>query len=180
MINEKSVNLKEYIRSIKDFPKKGIVFRDITILLKNNIAFKNAIDIFYKEFSDTEINKIVAIESRGFIFGGALAYKMGVGFVPVRKPQKLPWTTIREEYQLEYRVDTLEIHIDSISKGERILIIDDLLATGGTVAATCRLVERLGGIVAGIAFLIELSFLKGREKLKSYKIHSLIKYESEE
>ncbi len=171
--------LKESIRSIPDFPKKGIVFRDITTLLKDKNAFRTAIDAFVEHYSQARIDKVVSVESRGFIFGSALAYRLQAGFVPVRKPKKLPGATIRKEYQLEYGMDALEIHIDAIQKGERVLVIDDLLATGGTISATCDLVKQLGGTIVGIAFLIELTFLKGREKLKTYDIYSLIEYATE-
>jgi len=177
MIN--SEDLKTYVRSIPDFPKKGIVFRDITTLINNKDAFKVAIDVFYDRYQSLNIEKVVSVESRGFIFGSVLAYRLGAGFVPVRKPKKLPSKTIREEYQLEYGTDALEIHIDAIQKGEKVLIVDDLLATGGTVDATCRLINKLGGVIVGLAFLIELSFLKGRERLKGYNIFSIINYDTE-
>lgn len=171
--------LEKYIRNVPDFPVKGIGFKDITTLLKNGAAFRKAVDKLGEEFENQEIDKLVVIESRGFIFGSALAYKWNVGLVPVRKPGKLPAETISQEYQLEYGTDSIEIHKDAILPGEKILIIDDLLATGGTAAATAKLVERLGGQIEGIAFLIELSFLKGRDKLKNYNIVSIIKYDSE-
>ncbi len=179
MVSKRPEGLKKYIRSIPDFPKKGIVFRDITTLLKEGKAFKKTVDDLYKHYRAERIDKIASVESRGFILGSALAYRLGVGFVPVRKPKKLPAESIKEEYQLEYGTDSLEIHTDAIQKGERVLIVDDLLATGGTAEATCRLVTRLGGKIAGLAFLIELTFLKGREKLRGQKIFSLIKYNSE-
>jgi adenine phosphoribosyltransferase len=172
-------DLKGFIRSIPDFPKKGIVFRDITTLLQDPDALRKAIDMLFDHYKNLSISKVVSVESRGFIFGSVLAYKLGAGFIPVRKPKKLPAEKIKEEYQLEYGTDALEIHTDAIAKGERVLIIDDLLATGGTVKATCNLVERLGGILVGIAFLIELSFLKGRERLKGFDIFSIITYDSE-
>jgi adenine phosphoribosyltransferase len=171
--------LRSHIRSIPDFPKKGIVFRDITTLLKDKQAFQKTIDLLYDRYKNLRIDKVVSVESRGFIFGSVLAYRLEAGFVPVRKPKKLPADKIREEYQLEYGTDILEIHIDAIAKGENVLIVDDLLATGGTVAAACSLVERLGGKIAGLAFLIELSFLKGRDKLKKYDVFSIITYDSE-
>jgi adenine phosphoribosyltransferase len=173
------VDLKKTIRSIPDFPKKGIVFRDITTLLKNPRAFKEAIDKLSAHFADSEADIIVGPESRGFIFGSALAYKMGLGFVPVRKPGKLPAETESESYSLEYGIDTIEIHKDAVKSGTKALMIDDLLATGGTMLAACRLVEKLGGKVVGVGFLIELSFLNGREKLKKYPLFTLIDYESE-
>jgi len=171
--------LKQLIRNVPDFPKKGIGFKDITTLIKRADAFQKVIDLISDRFKDRKIDVIVAIESRGFILGGALAYKWGVGFVPVRKPGKLPAETIREEYELEYGTDALEIHRDAIREGQNVLIVDDLLATGGTLAATARLVERLGGKVAGIACMIELNFLKGREKLSGYDFYSIIQYEEE-
>jgi len=179
MVTKSSTGLKKRIRSIPNFPKKGIVFRDITTLLKDEKAFKLAIDLLYKRYRGKKVDKVVSVESRGFILGSALAYRLGVGFIPVRKPNKLPAKTIQEEYQLEYGTDVLEIHKDALKKGEKILIVDDLLATGGTVSATCKLVERLGGRIVGLAFLIELTFLKGREKLRAHDIFSLIEYESE-
>jgi adenine phosphoribosyltransferase len=179
MVKSKISDLRNYIRSIPNFPKNGIIFRDITTLLQNPDPFRKAIDILFDYYKNLTINKVVSVESRGFIFGSVLAYKLGAGFVPVRKPKKLPSSTIREEYQLEYGTDALEIHTEAISTGERVLIVDDLLATGGTVKATTKLVERLGGEIVGLAFLIELSFLKGREKLKGYDVYSIIDYRSE-
>ncbi|MBP1655501.1 MAG: adenine phosphoribosyltransferase [Bacteroidetes bacterium] len=171
--------LKNTIRSIPDFPKKGIVFRDITTLLKNPVAFNLAADLLYERYRDSRIAKVVSAESRGYILGSVLAYRLHAGFVPVRKPGKLPAETIREEYKLEYGSDVLEMHTDAVQKGERVLVHDDLLATGGTIEATCRLVERAGGVIVGLAFLIELDFLKGRDRLKHYDVFSLIRYESE-
>jgi len=169
------VDLKSKIRLIPDFPHKGILFRDITTLIKDGHAFKQVIDILYDKYKDMEINKIVSIEARGYLFGGALAYKLGCGIVPVRKPGKLPGEKIRCEYELEYGKDALEIHKDAINPGERVLIFDDLLATGGTALAACKLVEQVGGKVVGIAFLIELTNLNGREKLKDYDVFAIIK-----
>jgi adenine phosphoribosyltransferase len=174
-----AIDLKRKIRNIPDFPKKGIVFRDITPLLQDGVAFQHAIDLFYKRFKDREIERVVGIESRGFIFGGAAAARLGAGFVPVRKLGKLPAETVRKEYMLEYGFDSLEMHLDAIESGQRVLVMDDLLATGGTLAATCGLVEQVGGLVVGVAVLIELSFLKGRAKLKGYDLFSLIQYERE-
>jgi adenine phosphoribosyltransferase len=173
------LNFKDHIRSILDFPKKGIVFRDITTLLKDSETFHKAVDALCVHFANYGAEVIVAPESRGFIFGAAMAYKMGLGFVPVRKPGKLPATTASETYELEYGTDTIEIHRDAIQPGTKALLIDDLLATGGTMKAACKLVEKLGGKVVGIGFLIELSFLKGREKLKGYPVFTLIDYERE-
>ncbi len=170
------MDLKEWIRDVPDFPKEGIIFKDITTLLKEREVFKNVIDLMAANYSDRKIDRIVAIESRGFIFGSALAYQLGVGFVPVRKPKKLPSKTEREEYALEYGTDVLEIHVDAVEPGEQVLIVDDLLATGGTAAASVRLVEKLKANVAGLVFLIELTFLNGRDKLKGYDINTLIQY----
>ncbi len=170
------MDLKEWIRDVPDFPKQGIIFKDITTLLKEPQAFKKAIDLMAANYQTRKIDRIVAIESRGFIFGSALAYRLGTGFVPVRKPKKLPSKTEREEYALEYGTDALEIHVDALEPGEQILIVDDLLATGGTAAAVVRLVEKLKANVAGLGFLIELGFLNGRDKLQGYEIHALIQY----
>ncbi|SRR5713101_912700 len=177
MVNE--VELRAYIRNVSDFPRKGIVFRDITTLLQHKEAFASAIEQLYQRYKPEKIEKVVGIESRGFIFGAALANKLHAGFIPVRKPKKLPSNTLRQEYELEYGTDALEIHVDAVSRGERVVIIDDLIATGGTASATCKLVSRLEGEIVGLAFLIELSFLKGREKLKGYDIFSLIAYDAE-
>ena len=166
------------IRDIPDFPKKGVVFKDITTLIKNGKAFDEVIDIFYKQLKGNKINTVVAIESRGFIFGGAMAKKLKCGVVPVRKSGKLPWFTEREDYELEYGTDSLHIHRDAIKKGEKVVVVDDLLATGGTLGATCRLVKKLGGKVVKILVLVELSFLKGREKLNDYRLFSIVKYDS--
>ena len=172
-------DLKEYIRSVQDFPKQGIVFRDITTLLKNPGALKEAIDELYNSAKDLMIDKVVGIESRGFIFGAMLAERLKVGFVPVRKPKKLPAETEKEFYDLEYGKDSIEIHRDAISPGDKVLIHDDLLATGGTAKAAINLVEKLGGEVVQVLFLVELSFLNGREKLKGYNVKSLVDYTSE-
>ncbi len=171
--------LAQFIRDVPDFPKKGIVFKDITTLLKDASAFQKAVEELGSKFNPEQIDKVVGIESRGFIFAAALAYKWKIGLVPVRKPGKLPAETLSQEYQLEYGTDRVEIHKDAISSGERILIVDDLLATGGTAEATAKLVENLGGKIQGIGFLIELSFLKGRERLRNYNVVSIIQYESE-
>lgn len=170
------MDLKSKIRDVPDFPKKGIVFRDITPLLKDPIALKQAIHEMKYHCSGKRIDVIVGIESRGFILGSALAMELGVGFVPARKAGKLPWATIKEEYALEYGTAALEMHKDAIEKGQNVIICDDLLATGGTSLATAKLVEKLGGNVLGFAFLVELTFLKGAEKLKDYEVASLIKY----
>ncbi len=168
--------LQDSIRSIPDFPKKGILFRDITTLLNNASAFKTAIDELAKLFKEKKIDYVVAAESRGFIFGSALAYKLGCGFVPVRKPGKLPAPTHRYTYSLEYGSDSLEIHRDAFPEGSRVLVLDDLLATGGTAVAIVELVKKLNAKIIAVAFLIELSGLKGKDKLKQYPVYSLIKY----
>lgn len=172
-------NLAQYIRTIKDFPKPGIGFKDITTLLKDPKAFVAAVDLMTAHYHGKQVEKVIGIESRGFIFGAPLALRLGAGFVPARKPKKLPAATVREEYQLEYGTDAVEIHRDAIAKGERVIVIDDLLATGGTASATGRLVEKLGGQLLGFAFLIELDFLHGREKLQGYDILSLIHVQEE-
>jgi adenine phosphoribosyltransferase len=171
--------LKDMIRNVPDFPKKGIGFKDITTLLKNGPAFREAVDALADHYDAGDFDLIVGIEARGFIFGSALAYKWEKPFVPVRKPGKLPAETIREEYSLEYGTDAVEMHKDAVSLNQRVLIVDDLLATGGTVAATCKLVEKSGGMVVGIAFLIELSFLNGRQKLDDYDVFSQIDFSGE-
>ncbi len=176
---KKIKKLEDYVRSIPDFPKPGILFRDITTLILDPVAFKTSIDILVKKFKDKKITKIVAIESRGFIFGSVLAYKLGIGFVPARKKGKLPGKTISITYSLEYGTDTMEIHDDALNANDKVLIIDDLLATGGTVRAAIDLVEKFKSKIIGIAFLIELVDLKGREKLKNYPITSLIEFEGE-
>jgi adenine phosphoribosyltransferase len=170
------MDFEKLIRDVPDFPQKGIVFKDITTLLQDGDAFHQALDQIVKKYLDVAIDKVMGIESRGFIFGGVLAYILGCGFVPARKPGKLPALTIREEYTLEYGSSALEIHQDNINKGDRVLIVDDLLATGGTALAAAKLVEKLGGEVVAIEFLIELGFLNGREKLLKYPLHSLIVY----
>jgi adenine phosphoribosyltransferase len=169
--------LRTKIRDIKDFPTEGILFKDITTLLKDAPAFGYVVDQLARRYQRERIDVVVGVESRGFIFGGALAHQLKAGFVPVRKLGKLPGKTIEVEYELEYGRDALAMHEDAIRPGQRVLAVDDLLATGGTMAATLRLVEQLGGQVVGVAFLIELAFLHGREKIKNYPLHSLIVYE---
>lgn len=171
-----SINLKDHIRDIPNFPKKGIVFKDITTLLGHREAFKMVIDNFVEHYRDKSIDKIVAADARGFIIGSVLAYKLDAGFVPVRKKGKLPYKTIEATYELEYGNDTLCMHEDAIFEDESVLIVDDLLATGGTAKATCDLVEKEKGKIIEFAFMIELSFLKGRDKLKGYEIFSQIVY----
>jgi len=170
------MDLREYIRDVPDFPKEGIIFKDITTLISSGDAFKYAVDKMIEPFKEESIDRIIGIESRGFLFGGAMAYIIGTGVNIARKPGKLPWKTIREEYSLEYGTNALEIHMDAVKEGEKILIVDDLLATGGTALAVAKLVERLGGSVVGFSFLIELTFLNGRKKLEGYKVHSVIEY----
>jgi adenine phosphoribosyltransferase len=169
-------DLKKAIRDIPNFPKKGIIFKDITPLLQDAKRFKKAIDLLVGQFEDRKIDIVVSVESRGFILGAAIAYKLGAGFVPVRKKGKLPYLTYSLTYDLEYGQDILEIHRDAIGKGAKVLIIDDLLATGGTLSAVIELVKKMGGEIVGVGFLIELVFLKGREKNKDYNIRSLIKF----
>jgi adenine phosphoribosyltransferase len=171
--------IRQAIRDIPDFPKPGIVFKDITPLLANGPLFAKTIDLFADRYHGEKIDAVLGIESRGFIIGAALAYKLGAGFSVVRKPGKLPFETHSASYALEYGVDTLEIHIDAISRDARVVIADDLIATGGTAAATAELVTKLGGTVVECAFVIELSFLKGREKLKPYGVYSVLQYDSE-
>ncbi|MEO0292971.1 MAG: adenine phosphoribosyltransferase [candidate division WOR-3 bacterium] len=168
--------LKNYIRSIPDFPKKGILFRDITTLIKNKEAFKEAIDKMASLIKDKEVSLILGIESRGFIFAAPLAYKLGIPLNIIRKPGKLPASTLCESYSLEYGENKIEIHKDAVKEGDRVIICDDLLATGGTALAGARLVERLGGKIATFLFLIELTDLKGREKLKDYSVETVIKF----
>jgi adenine phosphoribosyltransferase len=170
------ITISKKIRSIPDFPKKGILFRDITPLLQDATSFKEAIELLVGHYQDREIDLVVSAEARGFILGAGMAYRLGVGFVPVRKPGKLPYEVKRATYELEYGEDSLEIHRDAIKKGEKVLVFDDLLATGGTARAICQLTEELGGKIVGVCFLIELTSLKGQEKLKEYDIFSLIKY----
>ena len=168
--------LKKKIRDIPNFPKEGIVFKDITPLLADAASFQKVIDTFAKRYAERQIDYVVAVESRGFIFGAPLAYRLDAGFVPIRKKGKLPYKTEMVQYALEYGVDTIEIHQDAIHKGSRVLVVDDLLATGGTAHATCELVEKTGGEVVECAFVIELGFLNGREKFKGREIFSLIQY----
>jgi adenine phosphoribosyltransferase len=174
-----SADLKKYIRSIRDFPIKGIMFRDITTLLKDPEAVKETLRQLLDFTKGKIIDKVVGVESRGFIFGAMLANELNAGFVPIRKPGKLPAEREYQTYQLEYGLDKIEIHRDAISEGDKVLIHDDLLATGGTAEAACKLVEKLGGNVEQLSFIVELSFLNGREKLRDYNVNSLIIYEDE-
>ncbi len=175
-MTDMNTHLKQFIRDIPDFPIEGIMFRDITTLLANPEGFRDAIDGLLEPYRDERIDKVVVIESRGFIFGTPMAYQLNAGVVPVRKPGKLPAETLTEEYELEYGTNTLQIHTDAIEKGERVIIVDDLLATGGTVEATIRLVESLGGEIVGISFLAELMDLNGRERVRDYPYYSLVQY----
>jgi len=170
------MDLKQKIREIPDWPEKGVNFKDITPLLQDREAFKLAIDKMIEPFSENKPDIIVGIDARGFILSAAMAYKLGTGLTLIRKKGKLPPTTISQEYTLEYATNTIEMKDDAIQKGQKVLIVDDVLATGGTMEATCKIVEKLGGEIIGISFLIELDFLKGREKLKNYKVESLIHY----
>jgi adenine phosphoribosyltransferase len=170
-------DLRAKIRDIKDFPTEGVLFKDITTLLKDGPAFRYVVDALAKRYIAAGIDVVVGIESRGFIFAGPLAHALGAGFVPVRKLGKLPAKTVHVEYELEYGRGALAIHEDAVQPRQRVLIVDDVLATGGTMAATIRLVEQLGGTVAGIAFLLELAFLKGRQKLGEYPVEALLVYE---
>lgn len=170
------MDLKKYVADVENFPKEGILFRDITPLMNDGVAYKEATDKIVEFSKENKIDLVVGPEARGFIFGCPVSYALGIGFVPVRKPGKLPREVISYSYDLEYGSNSLCVHKDSIKKGQRVLIVDDLLATGGTVEATIKLVEELGGVVAGLAFLIELEDLKGREKLKGYPILTLMNY----
>ena len=171
------MDLENYIRDVPDFPKKGIVFKDITPLLADPEAMREACDRLAEPFAEAGVAKVVGIESRGFLFGPRVAERLGAGCVPVRKPGKLPAETIGQSYELEYGSDGVEMHTDAIAPGEKVLMLDDLLATGGTMAAACRLVRRLGGEIVGVAFVIELCFLHGRDKLADYDVHALIRVE---
>jgi adenine phosphoribosyltransferase len=170
------MDLAKMIRDVPDFPKEGILFKDITTLIKDPGAFKEVIDRLSDHYAGQQIDLVVAVEARGYIFGAPIAYKLGAGFVPVRKEGKLPAETVREEYALEYGTDSVEMHRDAIRPGQKVLVVDDLIATGGSAAATARLVERLGGEVVSIAFLIELTFLNGVERLKDYDVFTMIEY----
>jgi adenine phosphoribosyltransferase len=172
----KGINLERYIRSIPDWPKKGILFRDITPLLADPKAFAAAIDALCTGFTEADIDYVAAVEARGFIFGAAIAEKLDAGFVPIRKRGKLPFKTKSVTYDLEYGTDTLEVHCDAINNGVKVLMVDDLLATGGTMAAACKLIEKIGGQIVGISFLIELTELAGRSKLSEYNVKAVISY----
>jgi len=173
------IDLKSKIRSIPNFPKEGIMFRDITTLMQDGEAFREACNILYNRYKGQKIDKIAGIEARGFVFGSVLAYLLGVGFVTIRKKGKLPYKTISEKYALEYGTAEIEIHEDAINKGEHVIIVDDLIATGGTVKASINLINKLGGIVDECAFIIELPALKGREAIENYKVFSVLCFEGE-
>ncbi len=168
--------LRQVIRDIPDFPKKGVVFKDITTLLRDPKAFGRSIDLLSSTLDNKSYDALVGIESRGFIFASSLAYKLGKGLIPVRKPGKLPADIVQVTYQLEYGTDSLEMHSDAIEAGQRVVIVDDVLATGGTARAVAELVEKVGGTVEALSFLVELDFLKGREKLTDYDVHSILRY----
>ncbi len=171
--------LKAVIRDVPDYPKPGILFKDITTLLKDPAAFRLAADALAEHYRHQVFDLVLGIDARGFIFGGALALALGKGFVPVRKPGKLPAAVLSESYALEYGEDTVNMHVDAVSPGQRVILIDDLLATGGTLAATVALVEKAGGVIAGIGVVIELAFLKGRESLAGYDVFSIVRYDGE-
>jgi adenine phosphoribosyltransferase len=177
----KNVNrkIKSLIRTIPDWPKKGVMFRDITTLIKDKDGFKEAINLLFNRYRCDEIDVVAGIESRGFIFGAVLALLLGKGFVLIRKKGKLPAEKVYQDYQLEYGTDRVEIHKDAVNEGNKVLLVDDLIATGGTMKAACQLVEKCGGIVIGCVFVIELPDLKGREKLKDYDVYSLVQFEGD-
>ena len=170
------MRLASLVRDVPDFPIDGILFKDITTLIRDADAFREAVDWMTDQYAESNVDRVAAIEARGYIFGAPVAYNLGVGFVPIRKPGKLPAKIISESYELEYGTNSLEIHADGIEPGQRVLVVDDLLATGGSARAAIRLVERLGGLVVGVAFLIELDFLHGRDMLEGYDVRSLINY----
>ena len=169
-------DLKKLIRDVPDFPKKGIIFKDITPLLQDPKGLRTAVEVISQHYKNKKIDIVVGAEARGFILAPTIAFNLGAGFVPIRKPGKLPYKKISESYSLEYGTDTLEMHKDGIKKGQHVLMVDDLLATGGTMAACCKMVESLGGNIAGCTFLIELAFLNGRNALSKYDVFSVIKY----
>ena len=177
LANELASELSSLIRDVPDFPIEGILFKDITTLLRNADAFREVIDWLDECYADSAVDQVVAIEARGYIFGAPLAYKLGSGFVPIRKPGKLPAETISESYELEYGTNSLEMHEDAIEPGQRVLLVDDLLATGGSARAAINLIERVGGAVVGVAFLIELDFLHGRDELEGHEVLSLIHFD---
>jgi adenine phosphoribosyltransferase len=171
-----TLDLRDRIRDVPDFPKEGILFKDVMPLVADPVYFAESIRLLAEWARPRQPDLILGAEARGFIFGGALAYELGAGFVPARKPGKLPWETVEATYDLEYGTDSLEVHRDAIREGARVVVLDDVLATGGTARAKCELVEELGGVVVGALFLIELTFLNGRDRLNGYDVHSLIQY----
>ena len=171
-----NIELKDYIRDVPDFPKEGILFRDITPLLADKHALVAAVDALAEPFANIDIDYIAAVDARGFIFGSAVAEKLDAGFIPIRKPGKLPYATESLTYELEYGTDTLQVHKDAVKPGEKVLMVDDLLATGGTMAAACSLMQKLEADIVGVTFLVELTFLAGREKLKDYPVYTVISY----
>ncbi len=173
------MNLKDTIRSIPGWPIEGVIFRDLTTLMQNPTAYKEACDIFYHRYKDMQIDKVIGIDARGFVFGAVLAYHLNVGFIPVRKKGKLPYHTISENYALEYGENTVEMHADAIDNGERVVIIDDLIATGGTIEAAVKLVKKLGGDILECGFVVELPDLKGREKINGEKVFSICEFEGD-
>lgn len=173
------MRIEDHIRSVRDFPKPGVVFKDITPLLKEPAAFRYAVDWFCDTFGGSGATTVCAAEARGFMFAAAVGYKLGWGVVPIRKPGKLPWKTIHQSYELEYGAATLHVHEDAVAPGEKVLLLDDLLGTGGTAEAMARLIERLGGVVVGLGFVVELDFLKGRDKLGGYRVESMMHVASE-
>ena len=173
------IDIAPIIRDVPDFPKKGIVFKDITPLLANPQAMKQVADSLAERFADKQVDLVAGIEARGWVFAPLLAERLGAGFVPIRKPGKLPYKKISRSYGLEYGTNTIEVHTDAVQPGQRVLIIDDLLATGGTMAAACELIEELGGVIAGVGFVIELTFLPGRAALEKYDVATLVQFDSE-
>jgi adenine phosphoribosyltransferase len=173
------MNLKDSIRSIPGWPIDGVIFRDITTLMQNPEAYRNTCDVFYNRYKSLDIDKVVGIDARGFVFGAVLAYQLNVGFIPVRKKGKLPYKTVSEQYTLEYGKNTVEMHEDAITEGEKVVIVDDLIATGGTIEAAVKLVKKLGGDILECAFIVELPELKGREKIKDQKIFTICEFEGE-
>lgn len=178
-MEDRTEKLKLLIRNIPDFPKKGVVFRDITTLLRDKDGFREMIDSVTEKYRNSDVDLVASVDARGFVIGAGVAYRLGAGLVLLRKPGKLPWHTLFCEYDLEYGSNRIEIHKDAVKRGQRVLVVDDLLATGGTAAATCELIKRLGGELVGAAFVVELTYLKGREKLKDCPVFSLIQYDSE-
>lgn len=170
-------SLKQFVREIPDFPKPGILFYDITTLLQNGEAFRQTVEAFARAYGEQKIDTVVGVEARGFIFAAAVAFRLGTGFIPVRKPGKLPYRTVRKTYQLEYGSDTLEMHADAIRPGSRVLLVDDVIATGGTARAVADMIREQGGQVAGVGFVLELEFLHGRKALDGYEVFSILKYQ---